>query len=128
MEAIKNSNSLPNGKDWNFYNTFDSFTKIMNEEGTAILKQLNCILRNNNIDGNVFNRSLVEKTELMIEANDVILDRVANNIDEINGIRKIPVEPVLIQTVSAQLPINGSWNRVNNATFSVSSSINSEVG
>ncbi|XP_018571344.1 exosome component 10 [Anoplophora glabripennis] len=126
MEAIKNSNSLPNGKDYNFYNTFDSFTNIMNEEGNAILKQINSILRSNNIEGNICNRVLEEKTELMIEANDVILDRVANNIDEMNGIRKIPIEPVLIQTVSAQIPINGSWNRVNNATFSVSSSITSE--
>lgn len=100
----------------------------MNEDGNAILKQINSILRSNNIEENIFNRSLDEKTELMIEANDVILDRVANNIDEINGIRKIPVEPVLIQSVSAQIPINGSWNHVNNATFSVSSSITSEVG
>lgn len=128
MEAIKNSNSLPNGKDYNFYNTYDSFTNIMNEEGNTILKQINYILRNNHVEGNICNRVLEEKTELMIEANDVILDRVANNIDEINGIRKIPVEPVIIQTVSAQIPINGSWNRVNNATFSVSSSITSEVG
>ncbi|KAJ8920759.1 hypothetical protein NQ315_004899 [Exocentrus adspersus] len=126
MEAIKNSNCLPSGSDWNFYNTHDSFAKIVTKEGNAILKQINCILRSNNIEANIFNRAIEEKTELMIEANDVILERVANNIDELNGIRKVTVEPVLIQTVSAQIPINGSWNRVNNATFSVASSITSE--
>ncbi|KAJ8938385.1 hypothetical protein NQ314_011518 [Rhamnusium bicolor] len=126
MEAIKNSNALPNGRDWNFYNAHESFIKIVNEEGNTVLKQINSILRNNKIEGNIRNRVLEEKTELMIEANDMILERIANNLDEINGIRKTVVEPVLIQTVSAQLPINGSWNRVNNATFSVSSSIPSE--
>nr|XP_023014126.1 exosome component 10 [Leptinotarsa decemlineata] len=126
VEAIKNSNSLPQGSNWNFYNTHDSFVKIINEESKNILKAANTILHTNHVEGNIRNRGSEEKNELLIEANDMILERVANNIDEMNGIKKSIVEPVLIQTVSAQLPINGSWNRASNATFSVGSSITTE--
>ncbi|KAJ8954382.1 hypothetical protein NQ318_011055 [Aromia moschata] len=126
MEAIRNANALPSRRDWDFYGTHESFNTIITTESNKILKQINSILRSNDIEGNIRNRILEEKTELMIEANDMILEKAANNIDEMNGIRKTVVEPVVIQTVCAQLPVNGSWNRVNNATFSVSSSITSE--
>lgn len=122
MEAIRHSNALPIGGDWTFYNAYESFSSIMNNEGNEILNSINTMLRKYEIEGNIKNRSLDEKTELIVEANDVILENVANHIDEINGIRKNPVEPVLMQTVSAQLPINGSWNAINRATFSVTSS------
>lgn len=127
MEAIKNSNALPLGRDFNFYNAHESFVKIMTDEGNSILQSMNSILRKYEIEGNVKNRSLEEKTDLVVEANDTILENVANHIDEMNGIKKCTVEPVVIQTVSAQLPINGSWNSINRATFSVSSSLNNEV-
>lgn len=122
MEAIRHSNALPVGGDWNFYNTYESFSTVMNNEGNEVLSSINTILRKYEIDGNIKNRSFEEKTELVVEANDAILENVANHIDEMNGIRKNPVEPVLMQTVSAQLPINGSWNAINRATFSVTSS------
>lgn len=121
MEAIRHSNNLPQGSDWNFYNTHDGFVKIINDESTTVLKQINTILRTNQTEGNIYHRGLDEKTELIVEGNDNILERVAINIDEMNGIRKTGNAPILIQSVSAELPINGSWNQVNNATFSVTS-------
>lgn len=127
MRAITSSNSLPSGRDFNYYSTNEVFSKIINEDGSNILKLMNTILQHYETDGNIRNRSLEEKTELVIEANDNILERVAINIDEMNGIRKTTNEPIIIQTVSAELPrVNGSWNRVNNLTVSVGSSI-SEV-
>lgn len=127
MEAIRYSNSLPSGSDWNFYKAHDSFNKIINEDSNNLLTNINVLLRTNSLEASIKNRGSEEKTELMIEANDVILERVANNIDEMNGIRKTVNEPVVIQTVSAQLPINGSWNRIGSATFSVSSSLPTQV-
>lgn len=124
MEAIRNSNSLPTGSDYNYYNTNEVFTKIVNEDGNKIIKLMNSVLRHYETDGNIRNRSLNEKTELIVEANDNIMERVAINIDEINGIRKTSNEPLEIQTVSAELPrVNGSWNRVNDLTVSVASSM-----
>ncbi|CAH1982116.1 unnamed protein product [Acanthoscelides obtectus] len=124
--AIKQSGSLPSGGNWNFYNAHDAFKTILANEGSKLLTNINTILSKNNIGGNIKNRGLEEKTELVIDANDCILEKVADNIDEMNGIKKKSNEPVLIQTVSAQLPVNGSWNRANNPTFSVSSSLASQ--
>lgn len=124
MGAIKSSNALPSGNDYNYYNTNEAFTKIINNDGNHILRLMNTILRNYEVDSNIRNRSIEEKTELLIEANDNILERVAINIDEMNGIRKISNDPIVLQTVSAELPrVNGSWNRINNLTVSVGSSI-----
>ncbi|XP_063914011.1 exosome complex component 10 homolog [Zophobas morio] len=123
MEAIKHSNALPSARDWDFYNTSDSFKKIINAEGSSVLHLMNQVMRCNEMDSNIRNRVLDEKIELIIEANDTILEKVANNVDELNGIRKTVAAPVELQTVRAELPINGSWNRPSVATFTVNSTV-----
>lgn len=127
MDATKNSNALPAENDWNFYNVNPTFRKLMNEQGDKVLRLMNCIMRKHGVEENIRHRDLEEKVELVIDANDTILEQVAINVDEINGIKRIPEEPILIQTVSAELPINGSWNRINKAVFSVNSEINTQV-
>ncbi|XP_044268640.1 exosome component 10 [Tribolium madens] len=122
MEAIKHSNALPSGRDWDFYTISDSFKEMMKNEGNNVLRLMNQIMRFNDLDSNLRNRVLDEKIELVIEANDVILEKVANNIDEMNGIRKSVVAPVVLQTVSAELPVNGSWNRQITVNSAVESS------
>lgn len=100
----------------------------MNEEGIKILGLINTIMRKYGKDENIKHRSIEEKIDLIIDTNDSILENVANHIDEINGIRKVTNEPIEIQMVTAQLPIiNGSWNKINKATFSVNSPSNNEV-
>lgn len=86
-------------------------------------KLINSILRKYDIDDNVNSRkSIKDKIELIVEANDSILEKISDNIDEINGIKKKNLQPVQFQTVTAELPtISGSWNRINRATFSVTS-------
>ncbi|XP_017786027.1 PREDICTED: exosome component 10 [Nicrophorus vespilloides] len=120
VEATRNSNALPVNRDYNFYKTHESFNKIINSEASHILSTINTILKKNDIQDNIKNRGIDEKIELVVEANDAILERVAMKIDEMNGLRKLPEQPI-IQTVRAELPINGSWNRVNK--FTVDSAI-----
>lgn len=129
MEGIKHANSLPTGRDWNFYTTFESFKTVLNNESQLIMNGISSVLKKNEVGANMRNQTIENKTEILVDANDIILERVANNIDEMNGIKKTVYEPVILQTVSAQLPanINGSWNRSSNATFSVSSSISPMV-
>lgn len=55
-----------------------------------------------------------EQFELLLECNDVMLERINSNLDEMAGIKKNP-ETVLvqseIQTPALQAkPISGSWN------------------
>lgn len=137
MEAIRNANTFACGTDFDYYQTHDAFTKIMNEESSEVMRSINNILKIYDIHDNIKNRGLEEKTELIVEANDVILENVANNIDEMNGnlfvflldsyltqivgIKKNPQEAVVLQEVSVQLPVNGSWNRIARASFSVAS-------
>lgn len=96
----------------------------MKDESNNILGLMNNIMRQYGVNDNIRNRLTDEKGELLIEANDAILERASINIDEMNGIKRVPDETVVIQTVTALLPVGGSWNRINKATFSVSSSFN----
>lgn len=127
IEATKNANSLPPDKDWKFYSTDDTFNSLMDEKGSKVLGLINSIMRKYGVVENIKHRDLEAKIELVIDTNDVILERAANHIDEMNGIRKVFNEPVEIQTVTAQLPVNGSWNKISKATFSVNSQVNIEV-
>lgn len=85
MEAIRNANAFVCGSDYDYYQTHESFTRIINEESNDVMCSINNILRMYDIHDNMKNRGLEEKTELIVEANDVILENVANNIDEMNG-------------------------------------------
>ncbi|KRT78455.1 hypothetical protein AMK59_8439 [Oryctes borbonicus] len=125
--AIKLANALPIDSDWSFYKLNESFSRVTNNEGERLSKLINSILRKYDIDDNVNARkSLKDKVELIVEANDTILEKVSDNLDEVNGIKKPNIQPVEFQTVTAELPtISGSWNRINKATFSITSSVNS---
>lgn len=120
MEAIKASNALPSDKDYDFYKVHESFQQIMHSQGDSVMGLMNTLLRKQGISHNFRTRGLEEKLELLVEANDVILERVANDIDEMNGIRKniapLVANGVELQAVTAHMPISGSWNR---ATISV---------
>lgn len=83
----------------------------MRDEGDKILHLMRDIMRNYYVDSNIKNRGFDEKIELIVEANDNILERAANNLDEMNGIKKAPSQTVILQTASATLPVSGSWNR-----------------
>lgn len=122
MEGIKHANSLPSDRDWNFYTTFESFANVMKEQSDKILTDITSVLKKNEVGANIRNQTLDKRTEILVDANDLILERVANNIDEMNGIKKS--QPVVLQTVTAQLPaeVNGSWNRSLN--ISVSQGVN----
>ncbi|XP_066141877.1 exosome complex component 10 homolog [Euwallacea fornicatus] len=124
MEGTKYANQLPTGRDRNFYSAFDSFTKILNEESQRLMDGMTSVLKKNEVGANMRNQHIDKKNEILIDANDIILERVANNIDEMNGIKKTVGSEPVSQTVSIQPPvrINGSWNKNSNAHLSVSSS------
>lgn len=127
MEATKTSNALPADRNWDFYKVHDSFNKIMNSEGDRILRLMNSILHVQNVSTNIRNKDIEEKMEILIEANDDILEKVASGIDEMNGIKRNVPEAIEMQAVSAHLPVNGSWNQLSKAKFSVTSPIDTMV-
>ncbi|KAK9890903.1 hypothetical protein WA026_012245 [Henosepilachna vigintioctopunctata] len=129
MDSIRYSNTLPSTRDYDFYNVQESFKKAMSSEGNHILTLMNRILKHNGIKDNIKSSILDHKTELLIEANDLILEKVANSIDEMNGIKISSINTLESQTESGKLQINGSWNNVQNIKlFAKSSASNKKEG
>ncbi|XP_069699387.1 exosome complex component 10 homolog [Periplaneta americana] len=111
MEATRNSTNLPSGHNWDYYTSFPSFKKVMDAEGTRVLELISMLLHHQGVKGNILRRDFEEKFDLIIDANDHILERVGFNLDEISGIRRNPEPAVLVEAVgSCTRPISGSWN------------------
>lgn len=127
MGAIKSSNALPSDKDFDFYKVHESFERLMNVNSDKLLGLMNNLLRKQGILHNFRSRGLEDKVELLVEANDVVLERAANGIDEMNGIKNNVSGESELQTVSTVLPINGSWNRSDKAKVSFGTSGGVEV-
>lgn len=127
MSGIKSSNALPSDKDFDFYKVHESFEHLMNVHSDKLLALMNSLLRKQGIPHNFRSRGLEDKVELLVEANDVILERAANGIDEMNGIKNSVSGGPELQIVSTVLPINGSWNRSDKTKFSVGTSGDVEV-
>ncbi|PSN43819.1 Exosome component 10 [Blattella germanica] len=108
MEATRNSNNLPINENWDYYSSFAPFKRIMNAEGVKVLELIRMVLQHQGMKGNILRRDFEEKFDLIVEANDSILERVSCNLDELSGIRKDP-QPNLLQTTFTA-PISGSWN------------------
>lgn len=70
-------------------------------------------LKKENVRGNIQRRLQDEQFEMLLECNDVMLERINTNLDEISGIRRNP-ETVLIESkIGSRVPPQekaGSWN------------------
>nr|CAD7456538.1 unnamed protein product [Timema tahoe] len=108
VQSTQLSNKLPSKDNWEYYMTFNSFQKTMKSEGTNILHTVTKILSNQKVKGNISQRDVDEQLDLVVDANDTILEHVANNLDEMDGIRRNP-EVELIEAAIAPT-ISGSWN------------------
>ncbi|KAJ9594200.1 hypothetical protein L9F63_014360 [Diploptera punctata] len=112
MQGTRNSNNLPTGKNWDYYTSFPVFKKIMDAEGKRVLELISMLLLHQGMKGNIVRREFEEKFDLIIDANDSILERVGCNLDEMSGIKRNP-EPVLVEAVgSCTRPVSGSWNKI----------------
>lgn len=107
-EAIKNSNKLPFGRARDLYESYPSFHSLVKDETNNILSKLSCVMKHAGCKGNILRRDHEEKFEMVVEANDIILERVGITLDEIAGIRKNPEPEFQKQTPE---PISGSWNK-----------------
>lgn len=110
MGTIKLSNSLPKGPEFEFLRSYPSFKQVMDEAGNKVLKLMSLILNHQGIPGNIIRRDLEEKYDLIVDANDAILERVGITLDELSGIRRNP-DPVSSQIVPTPKPVSGSWNK-----------------
>ncbi|RZF46036.1 hypothetical protein LSTR_LSTR004749 [Laodelphax striatellus] len=105
MDIIKISNGLPLGQQRGFLSTFPEFVSSMAKEGDFILSVLSNAIRNEGIAGNIIRRDIEEKHDMIVDTNDIILERVDINLDEIQGIKRNP-DPVLSKIAAAKVTQN----------------------
>ncbi|XP_046397654.1 exosome component 10 [Ischnura elegans] len=112
MGAIKASNSLPCGNDWDYYSSFPVFQKAIDIKGKKVLKLISMVFQHQGVKGNILRRDLEEKFDLLLDANDMILERVNSTLDELSGIRRNPQPQLIEVTPTAPKPVSGSWNKL----------------
>ncbi|KAK6171223.1 hypothetical protein SNE40_019458 [Patella caerulea] len=114
LEATKNSNSLPTGDDYDFYSTFRSVRDVLDIESQRILSLIDSLLNEQCIKGRVSRGSsaveIDDKFDILTEANDHILERIGNNLDEASGIKKTETN-LLVKSVETKSQILASWNK-----------------
>ncbi|XP_013778141.1 LOW QUALITY PROTEIN: exosome component 10-like [Limulus polyphemus] len=112
--AIKESYRLPTpGDDYDYYSSYGSFRRLMNAEGKCILNTMSSLLVHQG--GKIMNDNLEldDKFDILVDSNDVILERVGTALDEASGLRK-KQEELVIATVNGSSKINTSWNQNRN--------------
>ncbi|XP_046613866.1 exosome component 10 [Neodiprion virginianus] len=109
--GIKAANGLPSGEKYDYYKCFPTFRNIINEEINNVLVCMQNITEGVGVRGNIRRRDIEEKFELLIEANDILLERAGICMDEASGILRNPdVEFVVSQSNSTA--VSGSWNNL----------------
>uniref|UniRef100_A0A1B6DM44 HRDC domain-containing protein n=1 Tax=Clastoptera arizonana TaxID=38151 RepID=A0A1B6DM44_9HEMI len=109
MGAIIASNKLPKGDQWDYYKTFPSFNGIMDNQATKVVDLMSIILKHQGIQQNIARRDIEEKYDLVVDTNDVILERVGIMLDELNGIQKNQNSANFEERTFSPV-ISGSWN------------------
>lgn len=77
-EAIKSSNKLPFGRARDLYESYPSFHNLVKSQTDNVLSKLSMIMKHAGSRGNILRRDHEEKFEMIVEANDVILERVVS--------------------------------------------------
>ncbi|KAK2581222.1 hypothetical protein KPH14_008020 [Odynerus spinipes] len=113
--GIKAANNLPTGENFNYYACFPSFNKIRNEDSKKILEIMQKIMNVAGVTSNICRRDIEEKFDLLLEANDVFLDKASLCMDEECGILKNPEIELVVSQTKKHTPVTGSWNSISTA-------------
>lgn len=125
VQATKCANAMPSGHTRELYNSHPAFRRVIGDESRHILEIISSVIKKQGIRGNIVNRrDDEEKFELLQECNDVMLERVNNNLDDLLGLRKSPEtipEQEFRPIERKQTQLNGSWNRIASKSVGVQS-------
>lgn len=112
-EGIKITNSLPSEDNFKYYSCFPSFNSARNYQSERILKLIQGIVSLTGASTDVNRRSIDEKLDLLVEANDIFLDRANVLMNEECGIKPKAEVQLIVAQAKKSTNINGSWNTVN---------------
>lgn len=116
VEATKCTNAMPSGTARNLYSAYPAFTKVLDSHSAQLLSIIHRVIKKQQVKGNIQKRDNEEQLELMLECNDVMLERINSNLDLLSGVRR-NAEPILVETEINATPqppppklTSGSWN------------------
>uniref|UniRef100_A0A8D2FQ17 Exosome component 10 n=1 Tax=Theropithecus gelada TaxID=9565 RepID=A0A8D2FQ17_THEGE len=115
VAVTKASGGLPQfGDEYDFYRSFPGFQAFCETQGDRLLQCMSRVMQYHGCRSNIKDRSKVteleDKFDLLVDANDVILERVGILLDEASGVNKNQ-QPVLPAGLQVPKTVVSSWNR-----------------
>ncbi|XP_037354510.1 exosome component 10 [Talpa occidentalis] len=115
VAVTKASGGLPQfGDEYDFYRSFPGFQTFCETQGDRLLQCMSKVMQYHGCRSNIKDRSKVteleDKFDLLVDTNDVILERVGILLDEASGVNKNQ-QPVLPAGLQVPKTIVSSWNR-----------------
>lgn len=115
VAATKASSGIPQcGDEYDFYLSFPGFRAFCETQGDRLLHCMSRVMQYHGCRSHIKDRSKVteleDKFDLLVDANDAILERVGILLDEASGVVKNQ-EPILPDGLQAPKTIVSSWNR-----------------
>ncbi|XP_012578007.1 PREDICTED: exosome component 10 [Condylura cristata] len=115
VAVTKASGGLPQfGDEYDFYRSFPGFQTFCETQGDRLLQCMSKVMQYHGCRSNLKDRSKVteleDKFDLLVDTNDVILERVGILLDEASGVNKNQ-QPVLPAGLQVPKTIVSSWNR-----------------
>ncbi|XP_030393363.1 exosome component 10 isoform X1 [Gopherus evgoodei] len=115
VAATKASNGLPQpGDEYDFYRSFPGFRAYCETQGDRLLHCMSKVMQYHGCRSHIKDRSkateLEDKFDLLVDSNDVILERVGILLDEAAGVNKNQ-QPILPAGMQLPKTIVSSWNR-----------------
>ncbi|XP_051907021.1 exosome component 10 [Hippocampus zosterae] len=113
--ATKASGSLPQaGDEFDFYRSFPGFQEFCEVQGDQLLLCMSQIMRHHSCRSRIRDRDkltgLEERFDLVVDSNDVILEKVGNLLDEADGVNRSQ-QPVMPEGFQPPKIVVSSWNR-----------------
>uniref|UniRef100_A0A8C6NG80 Exosome complex component 10 n=1 Tax=Melopsittacus undulatus TaxID=13146 RepID=A0A8C6NG80_MELUD len=115
VESTKASSSLPQpGDEYDFYRCFSGFRAYCEMQSDRLLDCMTRVMQYYGCRSHMKDRSkitdLEDKFDILVDANDVILERVSILLDEASGVNRNQ-QPVLPPGLQPPQTIVSSWNR-----------------
>ncbi|XP_064894082.1 exosome complex component 10 [Columba livia] len=115
VAATKASNGLPQpGDEYDFYRSFPGFRAYCETQGDRLLHCMSKVMQYHGCRSRMKDHSKVteleDKFDMLVDSNDVILERVGILLDEAAGVNKNQ-QPVLPAGLQPPQTIVSSWNR-----------------
>ncbi|XP_059189990.1 exosome component 10 [Centropristis striata] len=115
LSATKASAGLPqSGDEYDFYRSFPGFQEFCESQGDGLLLCMSQLMQHHGCRSHIRDRNkltgLEERFDLVVDSNDVILERVGILLDEADGVNRSQ-QPVMPAGFQPPKIVVSSWNR-----------------